>query len=192
MILTIVMWALSSHFSNGTPCNHAVRFFIFFGVDVPALHSGKIIALVFASLTIVVYSAITFTECMAWKRHGMSHWHVPLRDTPQNPDIELASISGHHTRGGTQASGQPSGHRHLSEETPRDADGRLVPNGTRNPRRGTQASRHIRHSSGHKRTRSGASQVHRHHPRHPSRQQWLGTDVDRAFLNLSIYFALTS
>lgn len=146
MILTIVMWTWGAHFSGGSPCNEGIRFIFLFAVDVRALGSGRIIALVCASVTMLLYTAVTFTECMAWRRHGMSH--LSVRETRQDLDAELTPKA---TRKGSTSSGPDLRHR-----------------------------------------KGSASQSRRRHPRHPSRQQWLGTDVDRtSFKSILICTLLT-
>ena len=142
MILTIVMWTWGAHFSRGDPCNEAIRFIVLFAVDVPALGAGRTIALVCASIMMLIYTAVTFTECVAWKRNGTSH--LSTRETCRNLDVEPALKT---TRKGSTTSGR-----------------------------------------GNKRRKSTASQSHRRNPRQPSRQQWLGTDVDRTALKSILFF----
>lgn len=136
MVLTIVLWAMGDRLSKGSSCNLEVRFIFFFAIDVPALGPGRVIALFFAGLLMVVYTGVTFTECKAWRRNGMSQ--LSMRDVDRETVAESTSQA---ARRRTTASGHLPRHHH--------------------PRNSTVKSR-------------------RYHSKHPTRQQWLGTDVDCA------------
>ncbi|KAF8512055.1 hypothetical protein JB92DRAFT_2930646 [Gautieria morchelliformis] len=138
MILTIVMWTWCAHFSQRSPCNHEIKFTFLFGVDLPALGAGRTVALVCASLMMALYTGVTLTECMAWRRNRMSR--LSVRDTVgREVDVELSPRVVH---------------------------------------KGSIISGH------HQRKNSAMSQSRRRHPSGPSRQQWLGTDVDPIFLGI--------
>ncbi|KAF8588164.1 hypothetical protein K439DRAFT_686237 [Ramaria rubella] len=105
MILTIVMWVWSGSLPPGYSCNLSVKFVFFFAVHVPALGTGRIVGLVFSSLTMLVYTAVTYTECMAWRKHGISR----LSPKETRPEVESAAdTASRHARRGSEASGTRS------------------------------------------------------------------------------------
>ena len=139
MILTIVMWIWSANFSEGTPCNHEIRFIFFFAIDVPALGPGRVVALVFASLMMIIYTAVTLKECMEWRNHRKPH--ISVKEPSRDLEMELSPTT-HHSRERTAASEVVSRKKH---------------------------------------SKGGKTQSSRITSKQPSRQKWLGADVDRSF-----------
>jgi hypothetical protein len=140
MILTIVMWTYGYKMPPSN-CNSAIKFVFLFAVEVPALGTGRVIALAFASLMMLVYTGVTFTECRAWRKHGTSR--ISKRDGGDH-DLEVAQTADRPRRGST-SSARPTRHRRKgSMPQKRRAD--------------------------------------------PSRQQWLGMDVDRKLLPITHIF----
>ncbi|KAF8581227.1 hypothetical protein K439DRAFT_249716 [Ramaria rubella] len=65
MILTIIMWAMADKMpSSSCP---SIKFVFMFAITLPALGSGRIVALVFASITLLMYTTLTYIEFWALK-----------------------------------------------------------------------------------------------------------------------------
>ena len=109
MVLTIVMWTYCDTFK--TPeCNTAIQFVFFFAVQVPAVKTGRVVALVFAYLAMVVYTVLTFTECWAWWRHGRSLLYLSQQEVRH--DIETAHTTGDRPRRGSVSTPRGGHFRH--------------------------------------------------------------------------------
>jgi hypothetical protein len=90
MILTVVMWTYDNKFP-ASDCS-SLKYVVLFGVEVPAFRTGRVVALVFASLMMLVYTVLTLIECHAWRKHGKSHMSV------REPDLEMAARRTHRPR----------------------------------------------------------------------------------------------
>jgi len=78
--LTIVMWALASRLPTwNCPGTSEVKFVILFGWPLRAQTSGRIVALVFASIILVLYATITAIELQGW----LGRWKKKKRDIEQ-------------------------------------------------------------------------------------------------------------
>jgi len=77
--------------------------------------TGRVVALVFANMAMVVYTGLTFTECRAWWIHGksvLSTREVQVRDPEMPPETGVS----HATRG--------SNFRHHAARRKRDRSSR--------------------------------------------------------------------
>ncbi|KAF8513556.1 hypothetical protein BU17DRAFT_95249 [Hysterangium stoloniferum] len=80
-VLTIAMWAKASKLPTwDCPETSQVKFVMLFGLPLPARTSGRIVAITFASLVLVLYAAVTFIEFKAWLRRWEKR---KKRDTEQ-------------------------------------------------------------------------------------------------------------
>ncbi|KIJ51865.1 hypothetical protein M422DRAFT_26551 [Sphaerobolus stellatus SS14] len=93
MILTIVLWTYAETF-NGGNCTEdiKVKFVFMYGVSVPAIGSGRPIALAFSSVMLLLYSIVTYTECSAWIKTGKSRLPSKKEGGNEHQVLELPTV----------------------------------------------------------------------------------------------------
>lgn len=86
MVLTLVMWAKSDRLvASDCP---SIKFVFMFAVPLPAIGSGRVTALVFSSLALVVFTGLTGIEVWVWVKRGRMR-------TGRIPDPEIGHSHEH-------------------------------------------------------------------------------------------------
>ncbi|TDL28337.1 hypothetical protein BD410DRAFT_216204 [Rickenella mellea] len=90
MALTLYMWATADTFGDNPECNHDVKY-VLFGANVPALGSGRILALVCTSVISTLYFVVTGLEMYSSWRSG--RWRIFRKRDRMEGDKDRTSLA---------------------------------------------------------------------------------------------------